>query len=190
MYCQALHLKGLINLGGRQMATKKTRSTGGGKLARSEVVSIRLDPRLRFGAEMAAAKHRRTLSSFTEWAIEEALKQTNVGDKNETAFEVMEKTWDIDEGWRFYQYAKKCSRLLKPDEEKLWKIIRDAEEQFDQYMTNCFYGKNEPFYETPEWQWERMVNRFFEDFKKCAEGKLKEEKVYKKIFDIMKKFER
>lgn len=57
------------------MATKKKRPTGGGKLSRSEVVSIRLDPRLRFGAEMAAAKCRRTLSSFTEWAIEEALKK-------------------------------------------------------------------------------------------------------------------
>ena len=67
------------------MATKKKRPTGGGKLSRSEVVSIRLDPRLRFGAKMAAAKCRRTLSSFAEWAIAEALKKQDLGDARRMA---------------------------------------------------------------------------------------------------------
>ena len=67
------------------MATKKKRPTGGGKLSRSEVVSIRLDPRLRFGAEIAAAKCRRTLSSFTEWAIEEALKSQSLNEARRMA---------------------------------------------------------------------------------------------------------
>jgi predicted transcriptional regulator len=53
----------------------KSRNNKTQKLGRSEVVTIRLDPRLKFGADMAAAKCRRTLSSFTEWAIEEALKK-------------------------------------------------------------------------------------------------------------------
>ena len=94
------------------MATKKKRPAGGAKLSRSKVVSHRLDPRLHFGAEIAAAKCRRTLSSFTEWAIEEALKQVNVGNKGETAYKIMEDAWDIEEGYRFYEYARKCSKLL------------------------------------------------------------------------------
>tara|TARA_R110000796_G_scaffold39090_2_gene97795 strand:- start:393 stop:605 length:213 start_codon:yes stop_codon:yes gene_type:complete len=58
----------------------KSRNNTTQKLGRSEVVSIRLDPRLRFGAGIAAAKCRRTLSSFAEWAIEEALKKQSLGD--------------------------------------------------------------------------------------------------------------
>lgn len=58
----------------------KSRNNTTQKLGRSEVVSIRLDPRLKFGAEIAATKCRRTLSSFTEWAIEEALKKQDLSD--------------------------------------------------------------------------------------------------------------
>lgn len=47
----------------------------GSKLPRSEILTVRLDPKLRFAAELAARKHRRTLSSFTEWAVEEAVKR-------------------------------------------------------------------------------------------------------------------
>lgn len=47
----------------------------GSKLSRSEILTVRLDPKLRFAAELAARKHRRTLSSFTEWAVEQAVKR-------------------------------------------------------------------------------------------------------------------
>ena len=49
---------------------------GGGNLARSQVVTVRFDPKLKFAAEMAARQQRRTISSFIEWAVDEAL--TNV----------------------------------------------------------------------------------------------------------------
>ena len=163
----------------KKKAVKKKRVAGGGKLSRSEVVSIRLDPRLRFGAEMAAAKCRRTLSSFTEWAIEEALKEIKVGDKGETAHKVMEDAWDIEEGYRFYEYARKCSRLLTPEEEKLWKVIKGA----DKVHSHCveIHANSDPRFEPPDWSWDRVVNEFFEDFKKCATGKLDEGELYKKI---------
>ena len=53
--------------------TAKNRGGGGGKLNRSETVTIRLDPKLRYLTELAARKHRRTVSSFIEWAIESML---------------------------------------------------------------------------------------------------------------------
>jgi hypothetical protein len=165
------------------MATKKKRPAGGAKLSRSKVVSHRLDPRLHFGAEIAAAKCRRTLSSFTEWAIEEALKQVNVGNKGETAYKIMEDAWDIEEGYRFYEYARKCSKLLTPEQEKLWKVIKEASEVHSHCLE--IYANSELKYEPPDWQWERVVNKFFEDFKKCAEGKLDEGKLYRKIDDHM-----
>src|SRR5262245_3013040 len=47
---------------------------GGSKLNRTETVTIRLDPRLRYLAEIAARVQRRTVSSFIEWVIEKALE--------------------------------------------------------------------------------------------------------------------
>ena len=135
---------------------------------------------------MAAAKCRRTLSSFTEWAIEEALKQVNVGNKGETAYKVMEDVWDIEEGYRFHEYARKCSKLLTPEEEKLWKVIKEA----GKVHSHCIeiYANSEPRYIPPDWSWERVVNMFFDDFKKCAAGKLDEGKLYKKIDDHIEIF--
>jgi hypothetical protein len=45
------------------MATESPESKrkGGGKLSRSETVTVRLDPKLRYLAELAALKQRRTL---------------------------------------------------------------------------------------------------------------------------------
>lgn len=57
------------------MATKTKNKGGGGKLGRSEILQVRMTPKLKFGADMAAAKCRQTISSFGEWAIEEALKK-------------------------------------------------------------------------------------------------------------------
>ena len=67
------------------MATKKQRNGGGGKLSRSEIIQVRLDPKLKFGAEMAAAKCRRTISSFGEGAIEEALKRQSLNEARRMA---------------------------------------------------------------------------------------------------------
>jgi hypothetical protein len=102
------------------MAAKK--KTGGGKLSRSEVVTVRLDPKLRFAAELAARKQRRTLSSFVEWAIEEAINRVGVT-SNENMNHVMAKVWDVEEADRFVKLALNFPELLTYDEERLWKII-------------------------------------------------------------------
>jgi len=53
---------------------KTTKRAGGGsKLARTEIVQVRLDPKLRFAAELASKKHRKTLSSFIEWCVSESI---------------------------------------------------------------------------------------------------------------------
>ncbi|MEO8135931.1 MAG: hypothetical protein ABI831_18380 [Betaproteobacteria bacterium] len=40
---------------------------------KSEVVTIRLDPKLKYLAELAARKQHRSLSSYIEWAVQESL---------------------------------------------------------------------------------------------------------------------
>jgi len=67
------------------MATKTKSKGGGGKLGRSEIIQVRMTPKLKSGAEMAAAKCRRTISSFGEWAIEEALKSQSLNEARRMA---------------------------------------------------------------------------------------------------------
>ena len=112
----------------------KTRSAGGGsKLNRSETVTIRLDPRLRYLTELAARKQRRTVSSFIEWAIENAINRLPLRENfrgSETAQvtlgEAAPDLWDIDEADRLARLALYYPELLTPDEQLLWKLIREC----------------------------------------------------------------
>lgn len=110
--------------------TEPDRRRGGGKLARSETVTVRLDPKLRYLAELAALKHRRTLSSFIEWAIEDSLRHTNLrtGGFNESEITVAdeaESLWDVDDADRFIKLALRYPELLNHEEQKRWKLIRE-----------------------------------------------------------------
>ena len=105
------------------MAAKK--KGGGGKLSRSEVVTVRLDPKLRFAAELAARKQRRTLSSFIEWAIGEAVNRVEVTDSENVNY-VMAQVWDVEEADRFVKLALNFPEFLSFDEERLWKIIKNC----------------------------------------------------------------
>ncbi len=108
------------------MAADKKSKSGGGKLTRTETVTVRLDPKLRYLAELAARKQRRTVSSFIEWAIEDALKRIRISEsKNEdlTIHEEALTLWDVDEADRFAKLALHYPELLTHDEQVLWKLI-------------------------------------------------------------------
>ncbi len=102
------------------------------RLRRSETVTVRLDPKLRYLAELAALKHRRTLSSFIEWAIEESLRHVKLregssynDDPGTTVADDAAALWDVDDADRFAQLALKYPELLTHEEQKRWKLIRE-----------------------------------------------------------------
>lgn len=113
------------------MATKRTKKAGGGKLTRSQTVTVRLDPKLRYLAELAGRKQRRTVSSFIEWAIQEALMSVYVRDPDAEYDEGLsfaqatEQLWDVDEADRFARLALLFPELLTHDEQCIWKVIRN-----------------------------------------------------------------
>lgn len=88
---------------------------------RTAVVTIRLAPELRYLTELAARKHRRTLSSFIEWAIEDVLSRVSLSDDEPLS---RESLWDIDESDRFITLARRHPELLTHSEQTLWKLIR------------------------------------------------------------------
>jgi hypothetical protein len=114
----------------RQLANEAVASHllggGGGKLSRSEVVTVRLDPKLRYLAELAARKQRRTLSSFIEWAIEQSLADVKLTETSTVADEAP-SLWDVDECDRFVKLALRDESLLNYREQLLWKRIQEHE---------------------------------------------------------------
>lgn len=114
------------------MAEEKRRG-GGGKLARSETVTVRLDPKLRYLAELAARKQRRTVSSFIEWAVEHSFGNVDLyqgtgynGDNSITVADAAAGLWDIDESERFVRLAIRYPELLNHDEQVRWKLLTDS----------------------------------------------------------------
>ena len=163
------------------MATENPESktkSGGGKLTRSETVTVRLDQKLRYLAELAARKHRRTLSSFIEWAVEESLSHVNVveedGDSSSnyrravSIWGAADCLWDVDDADRFAKLALQFPELMTHDEQVLWKLVRE-----NGFLWRGSYDKK------GEWTWQIGEQSFcfdrlrlnFDTFKAVAEGK-------------------
>jgi hypothetical protein len=99
---------------------------GGGKLSRSEVVTVRLDPKTRYLAELAARRQRRTLSSYIEWVVAESLvqfiqaEQTTNGEDED-----INGLWDVDDCDRLVKLALYDKSLLNYREQVIWKRIQE-----------------------------------------------------------------
>lgn len=110
------------------MTTEK-RKGGGGKLNRSETVTVRLDPKLRYLAELAARRQRRTLSSYIEWAVEESLGSITEGpgeDEGESLKTLADELWDVDEADRLLLLVRNAPAFMTVDEQRIWKVTRES----------------------------------------------------------------
>ena len=97
---------------------------GGGRLERSAIVQVRFDQKLRYAVELASRRQRRTVSSFIEWAVQEAIQKVEIEkDSTTKVSDALKDVWDPDEADRFVKLASKYPDLLTHDEERLWKAI-------------------------------------------------------------------
>lgn len=115
------------------MSTSKPPSrTKAPTLSKSQTVTVRLDPRLRHSLELASRKHRRTLSSYIEWAIVKSFSDVllrdplNHNDPGETIADEENSLWSVDEAERFLRLATKYPDLLDFDEQEIWKMLLDS----------------------------------------------------------------
>lgn len=100
---------------------------GGGKLCRSETIAIRLDSRLRYFTELSARKQRRTVSSYIEWALDNAIKDTKLS-PDLTFDEEMGKLWHIDKFERLKLLQTYHPELLTYEEElKLNEVVKNEQ---------------------------------------------------------------
>lgn len=135
------------------MAT--ARKTGGAKTTRSETVTVRLDPELRYLADIAARIHRRTLSSYVEWAIIKSLDKSVLYEDNSGQTMVSDmaaQLWDVEDADRFAKLAIHAPHLLNYDEQRLWKIVSECG-YF--WRGNWVTSKDE---KTQRWEWGLYVS--------------------------------
>jgi hypothetical protein len=107
---------------------KRKREEGTGR--KTEVVTVRLDPKLKYLAELGARKHRRPLSSYIEWAVEQSLSQVVLeedwnGKVTVADAERTHNLWDLDEPDRIVRLALNYPDLLTHEEQLVWKLVRE-----------------------------------------------------------------
>jgi hypothetical protein len=108
------------------MAEKSGSKTASGKLPRNVAVTVRLDPRLRYLAEIAARRQRRTVSSFVEWAIEQSLERiqlNNPGGEVRTLADEANNLWSTDQVERFVMLGYCYPELQTHEEQLVWNLI-------------------------------------------------------------------
>ena len=134
----------------------ESKSPRGAKLPKSEITTVRLDPKLRYLAELAARKQRRSLSSFIEWAIEDALMRFPLKEGENwqrTVLGEAETLWDVDAADRFVKLALNFPELLTHDEQLIWKLVKECG-----YLWRGGYSKS-----NKEWTWTVREESFLFD---------------------------
>ncbi|TDI77130.1 MAG: hypothetical protein E2O81_05355 [Betaproteobacteria bacterium] len=107
--------------------TERKRKAKTGAL-RTEVFAMRLDPKLKYLAEIAARKQRRSLANFIEWAIEQGLENVNIsrsGNNTLSVTDEAEKLWALDEPERLINLASNYPDLLTYDEQLFYRVIQE-----------------------------------------------------------------
>jgi hypothetical protein len=121
------------NMDSRKGESGNARARGGKN--KTEILSIRLDPRLRFLAELASRRQRRSISSFVEASIQDSLLRVFITQevdsrgnyKGKTISEVAATLWDVNEADRFARLAFRYPDLLTYNEQMCWKLICENE---------------------------------------------------------------
>lgn len=104
------------------MVEKRKRSPN---VPRSEAYGLRLDPKLRYLAEITARKERRALAAFIEWAMEQAIKAVPLDDSDTavTAYSYSDRLWHIEEADRLVMLAHEFPGLLNYEEQLIWRVV-------------------------------------------------------------------
>jgi len=126
------------------MTERKKSKVGAAGLTRSEVVTVRLDPKLRYIADLAARKQRRSVSSFIEWAVERGVDSVYVAEQGPSLWNEADELWDVDESDRFVKLALRHPDLLSHDEQIVWKLVRE-----NGYLWRGSHDRNNEWHWTP-----------------------------------------
>jgi hypothetical protein len=132
---------------------------------RSMNLIVRVSPELRYLAEIAARVQRRTVSSFAEWAVEEALFRV-FPDLGKSVGDLRFELWDVDEPDRFATLALRYPGLLTHEEQVLWKLIANDEYYWMKLNKDGGWNWNEKNVDL------EALREWWDTLKKVAKGEL------------------
>jgi hypothetical protein len=112
----------------RNSSTGDSSRRGGGKLNRTETVTIRLDPRLNYLCELAARAQRRTKSSFIESAVAEHIYSQPTFPRHPegpTLGDMAEQLWRVRDHERLISLFEHAPHLMSFEEQQIWALIAE-----------------------------------------------------------------
>lgn len=121
------------------MASKSKSGSGGNTTSassswvKSDVITLRLNPKLKYGVELLSRKQHRTISSLVTWAIEQAInnsedglrKNLSKGLKVAEPKQMLDILWDFDPADRLVKLANHWPELMDFFDEMLVKAIKN-----------------------------------------------------------------
>ena len=159
---------------------------------RTEVISIRISPRTRHLAEIAARAQLRTLSGYIEWAINESFRSVTVGERGAIPalgeregmlypLKLSDKAdalWYSDAADRLVALAILFPGLLDDHELMLWRLIQESDAAW----------RHQAIEAGSAWRFERTgpdlptLRRFWSRFEQAAVGKAGEDILPRRVF--------
>lgn len=156
---------------------KKKKEGAGGRLNRSEIVQARLNPKIRFAADLVSRYERQTLSSLIESSLDLYLTTCKIGINIKNSYEklsvkeAVELLWSPDEAIRFIKIASSLSELLTNQEADLWLFILDTQYFWAHYnlkvidpKTKLIKYRMEPLYDHPEGVTEGIIIEHLQEY--------------------------
>lgn len=96
------------------------------KPSKTDALSIRIDPRVRFGLEMLSRLQRRSVTGVVEWSIADAFQHVQIAlaDGDTVQFDAfLAKAWAVNELERIARLAELQPSLLTYEEERIMQVI-------------------------------------------------------------------
>lgn len=101
-----------------------------GSRNKSEVITIRINPKLKFGLELMARLHNRSVAQTVEMAIQRVLEDPFDGIQNlrnvRYEHDLIDKLWSPHRGERLLRMVLTHPELLSYEEEVLWNKLTRA----------------------------------------------------------------
>lgn len=142
-----------------------------GSRNKSEVITIRITPKAKFGLEVMARMCNRSVAQTVEFAIQRLLdephRQRPPLEGSDYAHAVIEELWSPHRGERLLKMVFKHPELLSYDEEVAWnKLLRSG--ALDAYISNAGAASREMLPTADVRELEDRIDQFLEDLDAAA----------------------
>lgn len=159
------------------MSARRVGSDGaGGRLSRSETVTVRLDPKLNYLCDLAARVNRRTKSSMIEAALAATLHQVPIDPRpmqppSPTIAQIAEELWHVDDVERLRRLATVAPHLMSYEEQKVWSVIaNEAFFWFGEWINLDLATQYYDYTADPKRLWVERVREHWHLIRRVAEG--------------------